>query len=155
MKIFSLNRNTENSVVVTAQLLRLLNVNVTQESLQNSLTAHPDYPSIISITDVLYKYKIDSSIIKVAWDDIDKLETPFITRLKFNDGAFVVITKVSKEHIEYLKPHYKITPARISKGNFLNYGPASHYLQNPMITLVNLSIVRTERQNCVITSELQ
>ncbi len=118
MKIFSLNRNTENSVVVTAQLLRLLNVNVTQESLQNSLTAHPDYPSIISITDVLYKYKIDSSIIKVAWDDIDKLETPFITRLKFNDGAFVVITKVSKEHIEYLKPHYKITPARISKGNF-------------------------------------
>lgn len=119
MNIFSLNRNTENSVIITSQLLRLLEVNVTQESLQNSLTGHSDYPSIISIADTLLKFKVINTITKVVPGNMDELDTPFIARLTTENGSFVVVKEITNDYIEYLSPDYKARTIRIHKSEFL------------------------------------
>jgi len=118
MMFFSFNQNIDNTVVVTSQFLKKLKVAVSQESLKASLTGHADYPSIISITDTLFKFRVANTVAKAAPGSIDKLNVPFITRLTTNDGYFVVVTEISNEYVAYLSPDYRSKITHLSKDEF-------------------------------------
>lgn len=119
MNIFFPDRSSDNTVMVTCQLLGVLNVKVTRSSLQNALIGHPDYPGIISITDTLSKFKVANTIAKVDEDQLAELDGPFIARLSTNNGSFVVVQQITNGAVTYLQPGYKNKQIIISEKDFL------------------------------------
>ena len=54
----------DNCVFVTKQLLTLLGVKSTSKYLKDKILSHPDYPSLLSISDTLEEYQIETLAVK-------------------------------------------------------------------------------------------
>lgn len=66
----------------TASLLAsILNIRISDTTLTKEIEEHPDYPSLLSISDVLNKYGIDTLGLKFELQKIQDLPTPFITQI--------------------------------------------------------------------------
>jgi len=91
-----LEQNTWNNATgATVQLLKKLNVPVTNTSVIESLEQHPDYPSLYSISDSLKKWKVESLALKVEADKLEEVPTPFIAHIKNSGGSFVLVDDVN------------------------------------------------------------
>ena len=99
------NHSTENVIVATRQLLRSLKVRIAEATLENSLQEHPDYPSLLSISDSLRTWKVESTGVKVTFEQLLSLPCPLIVHLKTN--RFYVITGVNSTNVTYLNGHNK------------------------------------------------
>ncbi len=90
-----------------AYLLSELGVSFTATRLQKELKEHPDYPSLLSIADVIgHTYNIDSIPLKTERKkilEIDWINVPFIAHLESHDKKrkfFGVITKFTNDKID-------------------------------------------------------
>ena len=63
---------------VVLHLLKSLNVKVTTTTIKKDLLGHPDYPSLLSISDVLKNYGLDNVALKMGSDSFHKLDIPFV-----------------------------------------------------------------------------
>lgn len=96
----------ENNIVTsTEQLLRLLKVKVCFTELRNTLGEHPDYPSLLSVTDSLKKWKVDSVGVKVSFDELCSLDCPVLVHFK-SVQTFTVID-INNASITYLNEYNK------------------------------------------------
>ena len=59
-----------------------LNVKITETTLIKDLLEHPDYPSLLSTSDVFKNYGIDNLSIKTTVENLSKLPLPFIAQVK-------------------------------------------------------------------------
>lgn len=92
------NYSLTNTVI---QLLQQLQVKVTAGTIDSTLKNHPDYPSILSISDALKQWKVDSYTIKVNKEKLHELPTPFIAHVNIQGGSFITITNVTDSHVIY------------------------------------------------------
>jgi hypothetical protein len=95
-------KQVDNTLLVTRQFLKLLKVNVTETTLEYTLTSHPDYPAFASISDALVKWKISNMIARIDPDKLSKMDVPFITRLKTGEGMYVVVKNITEESVTFL-----------------------------------------------------
>ena len=110
----------ENCLVVTKKLLKILNINFTDEFVENHLLSHPNYPSILSISSCLDKYKIENVVVKTNLDNFEKLPLPCITLMEDGFGSYFFILKgISNNTVEYLNSKGEIKTD--SKHIFINY----------------------------------
>jgi uncharacterized membrane protein len=107
MNIKTLFNNKENCVVTTGKLLSELNIKVTTTTLVNDLYNHPDYPSLLSISDVLTLHGVENISIKSTVNKLAELPLPCIALIK-NDAnhgtSFTVINSVNNNTISYYQP---------------------------------------------------
>ncbi len=82
-------------------LLQQLRVNVTGKSVNEALLNHPDYPSLLSITDVLKQWNIASTAIRVDKEKLHEIPVPFVAYTKNSGGSFLTITQTSQQHVNY------------------------------------------------------
>lgn len=93
-----------------AYLLSALKVKFTRSHLQHALLEHPDYPSLMSIADVLgIEYNVSTAPLKMKWEDIlaePGISAPFIAHIKAPDGTpmFATVTKYSAASVEFITP---------------------------------------------------
>ncbi|MES2730208.1 MAG: thioredoxin domain-containing protein [Bacteroidota bacterium] len=99
-----LQQDIDNALVATTQLIANLGVSVTKTTIQSVLTEHPEYPSLLSISDSLSKWKIDSQAIRVDPASLDKIPLPFIAHTNTGEGLFLTVTKVTSDTVEYEEP---------------------------------------------------
>jgi uncharacterized membrane protein len=94
MNIYSIfsKRSANNATQVTINLLKALNVRVTSTTITEVLEQHPDYPSLLSITDCLKKWEIDNIALNVAPEKLHEIPTPFIAHSKVGKGNFILVT---------------------------------------------------------------
>jgi hypothetical protein len=85
----------------TLQLVRHLQVPVTTTSIKKGLEEHPDFPSLLAVSDVLRDWEIPHAAYWVYQNDIEKIPVPFIAHLTDNGGKFLFVTKVEKDYIIY------------------------------------------------------
>jgi len=104
----------ENQVLIVDALLKLLKVNVSITTIDQTLQEHPDYPSFLSITDSLNKWNVESIAIQTTADKLPEIPTPFITNYK--NGQFIVVNQILKD-VYILNQHGK--KETISKEQFL------------------------------------
>lgn len=52
----------DNCVLILKKTLRLLKVNYTNNFLRESILSHPDYPSLLAISDTLESYGVDNRL---------------------------------------------------------------------------------------------
>lgn len=93
--------NLEDNIVHTVNvLMKSLKVKVSVTSIKSKLTEHPDYPSLLSISDSLASWKIPSLSFKPEKETLLDLPTPFIVHMKSGkDTFFSVVTKADSEKL--------------------------------------------------------
>lgn len=106
------------------QLCKALNVPVTKTSLVYSILEHPDYPSLLSIGDVLKIYGIDNLSLRVVeHEKLKELACPFIAQIR-NDKTynqfFAVIYAVRENKTTWLNPETR-KKETITFESFLTY----------------------------------
>ncbi len=100
MQAFNLQKH-QPSVAAAVHLLHELKIKICGSTVNETLQNHPDYPSLLSISDSLSKWKIDNAAIKTTAEKLPELPLPFIANLKTNGGSFVVVTSLTPTHITY------------------------------------------------------
>lgn len=103
MKLFQ----QENCIEVTSKLLGVLNVKVTSSTLEKDITFHPDYPSLLSISDTLGKYGVDNISVKIQPSKLHQLPLPCIVQIKSfetNDDLFSIIKSIDSSGLTYYDP---------------------------------------------------
>jgi uncharacterized membrane protein len=120
MKILSLLKSKENLIDATIKFLSLLNVKVTNLTLEKDLYNHPDYPSLLSVNDVLTEYGVGNVSLKVPLDQLVEIPTPFIALIKGEAAyslSFTIVETISGDNIKYYNPE-KYQWENISRADF-------------------------------------
>ncbi|MFB9841174.1 vitamin K epoxide reductase family protein [Mucilaginibacter ginsenosidivorans] len=106
MQLFD-NQNNADSVVIG--LLKELSVNVRSEDIIAELEKHPEYPSMLAISDVLNWFEIDNAAYRIETSELAEVPVPFIAHTLKND--FVVVSKISAGELtvsDHKQKNYKI-----------------------------------------------
>lgn len=92
-----------NAVAVTGLLLKKLNVKFSNEGLQQVLEDHPEYPSLLAISDCLTEWQVPNQAYKIAKEDyvVEELEFPFIAHSGANGGNFTLIHSIKNGEVNY------------------------------------------------------
>ncbi|QCX37206.1 hypothetical protein FF125_01650 [Aureibaculum algae] len=100
------------------QFLKLLKVRYTNAYLKDSILGHPDHPSLLSVSDTLSKYNIESLAIKITRHKFDELTTPCIVQVSLHGTTlFYTLNKITKSRVSYFDDKNKLHEA--SKEEFL------------------------------------
>lgn len=96
-----------NPVEAAGLLTDALRVKITKTALAREIEEHPDYPALLSISDVLRHYGIDNLAIKLAPERLDQAPTPFITPVrgqKSPTAYFTVVREVTEDGVSFFDP---------------------------------------------------
>lgn len=96
----------ESIVKATIAYLDLIKVKVNDSTVNKTLQNHPDWPSLLCITDSLKKWNIPSGAGKIDLNNIDQLPTPFIAYTNVREFPLAIIIKVSDSTIQIYQKNY-------------------------------------------------
>ena len=97
----------ENSMAIAAKLLQELTVKFTATGLESELYNHPDYPSLLSISDILTGYGVENITVRGAIDNLAQFPLPCIAPIWVADShkeLFTVIRQVTDNTVVYYHP---------------------------------------------------
>ena len=97
--MFLLN-SYQTPVKATLKFLSLLNVKVNAGTINETLQNHPDWPSLLCISDALNSWNVPNAAGIIAFADIDQLPVPFMAYMHNPEHPIAVITKVNEQTIE-------------------------------------------------------
>jgi uncharacterized membrane protein len=119
-KLFYPQSNAPEAAKLLADILQ---VKITKTTFHNELEAHPDYPSLLSISDVLDQYGIENLAITIDLNRLGEAPVPFITPIKSGNGTienFSVVKKITPDTVSFFDPLQHLwTTASIE--NFLKF----------------------------------
>ena len=84
----------EPNVKATIAFLKLLNVKVTNSTIDDTLQNHPDWPSLLCISDSLTKWNIANAAGRIEVEEIDQLPTPFMAYTRRVENPLEIVTEV-------------------------------------------------------------
>lgn len=84
---------------------RRISIRVTESEIRDELLSHPEYPSLLSISDFLSSQKIENIAFHAKVKDLLELPLPFIanTKSKSHD-LFIVVLEIDETTIKYFSP---------------------------------------------------
>ncbi len=86
-------------VSATIQLLDQLNIKVTNTAVNKTILSHPDYPSLLSISDSLASWNIENAAVKTDKENLNQYPFPLMA---FMGREFKVITSADNGTITYI-----------------------------------------------------
>lgn len=105
--------------MVCKSLLRTLEVPFTQNFLKEKILTHPQYPSLLSISDTLEEYGVETMAVKLSADRLDEVPLPVIVQVALVEGSFFnVITGFTGQVVSLLDE--KGNQKDLSKVDFVN-----------------------------------
>lgn len=85
------------------KLLKLINVDYTTSFAEETILSHPDYPSMVAVSDALERYNIKNAAIEVEKERIDTLTLPCILQIDKSKGGsstlFYILTEISENSV--------------------------------------------------------
>ncbi len=107
-----------NCVNVTKQLLASLHIKSTSKHLKDNILSHPDYPSLLSISDTLEKYLIETLVVKIDFEKLREMPLPCIVQVETNrESLFFVLKNVLDNKVFYYDDKNKLVES--SKEEFI------------------------------------
>lgn len=94
-------------IEIAKQFADLLKVPVTLTALTRSLEDHPDYPSMLSMSDVLLGYGISNIVIRTSVDKLDQMPLPFIAQVKDREtgrDSLAIVRNIEQDTITWYSP---------------------------------------------------
>ena len=92
----------DNAIVAAYRLARLLRVKVTRRTLEETLGNHPDYSSLLSLSDAFDEWKVDNAALQLDKNQLAEVPVPFLAYLTVDKGMFAVVRAVSGNSVEWL-----------------------------------------------------
>ena len=86
--------------------LKHLNVKVNNATVDETLQNHPDWPSMLCITDSLGKWNVPNGVGKIEQEKIDELPTPFIAYTHDRENPLAIITQINNNAIQLYQNNY-------------------------------------------------
>lgn len=106
----------DNCVNTVSNLLRILKVKHTLRYVTDSVLSHSDHSSLLSISDTLEKYKIDSLAIRIDAKKLVEMPTPFIAQVKdHKQELFWIVEQISKQEVTYRNDENKKLNCSVEK----------------------------------------
>lgn len=124
-----------NNLIVAERLLKSKSINVkyTKNYLKDTILSHPDYPSLLSISDTLKDYNIKTLAAKIDFNKLKGMPMPCIVQIEANNQfLFYVLEHITDSEVSYF--YKKREPTKMSKNDFLD-----------IWTGITLLIEKTER----------
>ena len=92
----------ENATATLHSLLKGLRANVTRATVRQTLEQHPDFPSLLSLSEVLTDWKIDNTALQLnTTEQLREMPLPFVAHLRRNGGWYVLVTALQGDKITY------------------------------------------------------
>lgn len=82
--------------LILFQWLRKLNIPVSLGYLKQKLLSHPDYPSLLSITETIDELGIKNAALVVEKEKLNEIPIPFLAHTNAKWGEFILITNLKK-----------------------------------------------------------
>ncbi len=90
----------EPNVKATIAFLKLLNVKVTATTVDETLQNHPDWPSLLCISDSLNKWNLPNAAGKIDVSEIDQLPTPFLAYTGSIENPLEIVSEISDSEVQ-------------------------------------------------------
>lgn len=92
----------ENAIAILAALVKKLNVPVSSQTIDTCLHDHPDYPSLLALSDCLSEWKMPNSAYQISKVDYDPtgLSFPLIAHFQ-ESGQFMLISSIINGIVTY------------------------------------------------------
>ena len=116
--MFRFTQPKDNAVAATYQYLKAIGAKVTEETVEETLKNHPDYPSLLAASDALNEWKIENVAAKINTEQLGELPTPFLAYLAVEGGIFAVVNAVKDDTVTWT--HTKEGFKRERTAEFLN-----------------------------------
>ena len=98
----------QNCEEIALLLCKALNVPITRTTLVNALLEHPDYPSLLSISDVLQNYGVTNLSLRIKDSvKLTELPTPFIVQIRSEKtfaSLFALVYQISFSEVKWFNP---------------------------------------------------
>ncbi len=124
----SLYPKQENLAWVGSEYAQLLKVPLTNLTLQTTLEEHPDYPSLLSLSDAFDTFKIENAAIQIDAEQLETLPPPYIAHLKNDGGSFVLVQNATKSTFVYANENGKQSA---SQADFLKNWDGVAFIAEP------------------------
>src|SRR3569833_898886 len=95
LSLFNYN-NADASIV---KLLKHLDINIAHAQVEAELEKHPDYPSLLAISDVLTNFNVENTAFRVDFDELDNEMCPFLAHTKTSGNEFVVVKRIDYKKV--------------------------------------------------------
>ncbi|MEJ7678510.1 MAG: hypothetical protein WKG06_11755 [Segetibacter sp.] len=92
----------EPNVKATIAFLKLLNVKVNAATVDETLQNHPDWPSVLCVSDSFNKWNIPNGAGKIEPNQIDQLPVPFIAYTNDREHPLSIVTQVADATIQII-----------------------------------------------------
>lgn len=106
--IFSPIQNCEE---IGLRFCQLLNFPITETTIKDEIVQHPNYPSLLSISDALSAFKVDNISLKTTTENFENFPTPFIVQIngeKKQYSLFGIVNNVSSRNtLNWFNPEKK------------------------------------------------
>jgi hypothetical protein len=104
-----LQSRLENSEAVVISLIKELSVNVSKFTAINNLNEHPEYPSLLAISDSLNGWRIPHETYRIDKADYnaEDLSFPLIAHFKDSGGRFLLIHGIANGKVTYTNEREK------------------------------------------------
>lgn len=96
----NLTANQKNALHGLDMLLRLGKVRVTHATLQEKLWQHPDFPSLISLSDTLDELKVGNLAAHLTADQLPEIPLPALAYLS-SEGGFFAPVRAAGDAVEW------------------------------------------------------
>src|SRR5277367_288651 len=91
---FNSYNNIDSSVI---KLLKASAIRVDSNIIIDELEKHPDYPSLLTISDVLNNFNIKNSAFRLQPGELQQIACPFLVHTSSNGGDFLVVNKIDAD----------------------------------------------------------
>jgi len=98
MLLFTKRSNAEAAVI---NLLKYLKADIDPEKIIEELEMHPNYPSMLAVSDVLTALNIENSAFRANLEILAELHCPFIVNLNSNGGEFAVVNRMDAKMVYF------------------------------------------------------
>ena len=126
-----LNQFAPNVKAIIA-FLKLLNVKINAATVNETLQNHPDWPSLLCVSDSLTKWNVPNAAGKIELDKIDELPIPFLAYINGRENPLVIVTQVTTTTIEYYSKKYDKS-ITLSKADFLKSWAGIYLIAEPTV----------------------
>jgi thiol-disulfide isomerase/thioredoxin len=99
-------------VKAVIRFLELLNVSVSRSTINEALQNHPDWPSLLCVSDSLHQWQVPNAAAKMEPYKIDELPTPFIAYLPNSTTPLTIVVEVNSDKVACYTGSYDKTIAQ-------------------------------------------
>jgi ABC-type bacteriocin/lantibiotic exporter with double-glycine peptidase domain len=99
--MFRFAQSKDNAVVATSAFLKAINAKVSDETIEETLKSHPDYPSLLSLSDSMTAWKVENVSARLSTEQLAEVPLPFLAYLPENGGMFALVKKLENNIITW------------------------------------------------------